>query len=251
MEENPWDQIVEGWMAFNNSGRNIHRDYLNLPAFLSALPSPEKNSIGLEIGGGEGTLARKLASLGYSIHSTDISPKMILEARKIESETILGVKYSVENAEHLSFSSQSFDFAIAFMCLMDMRHPDKCIQEIFRVLKPRGYFQFSSIHPCFASTPHSKHVYNEHGEKIARETGRYNDEGLTPIKWNYAPIPEFTSFHHHLTLSHWIMLGIQTGFVLEYISEPYATPEIIEQCPHLEHTVTVPDNILMRFRKNR
>ncbi|MHA1672085.1 MAG: hypothetical protein ACTSYI_00530 [Promethearchaeota archaeon] len=92
-------------------------------------------------------------------------------------------------------------------------------------------------------------MYNEHGEKIARETGRYNDEGFIPVRWNYPPIPEFTTYHNHLTLSHWIMLGIQAGFVLEYISEPYATPEIIEKCPHLEHTVTVPDNILMRFRK--
>ncbi len=249
MEENPWDQIVEAWMAFNNSERNKHRDFLNLPAFVSAMPPPEKNSVGLEIGGGEGTLARKLASLGYFIHSTDISPKMIQEARKIESESKLGLEFSVENAEHLSFRSQSFDFVIAFMCLMDMNHPDKCMHEIFRVLKPRGYFQFSNVHPCFASTSHSKHVKDEAGVKIAREVGKYNEEGLTPVKWNYPPLPEFTTFHHHLTLSHWIMLEIQAGFVLEFISEPYATPEIIKECPHLEHTVTVPDNILMRFRK--
>ncbi|MHA1675017.1 MAG: class I SAM-dependent methyltransferase [Promethearchaeota archaeon] len=128
MEENPWDQIIEGWMAFNNSGRNKHRDFLNLPAFISAMPPPEKDSVGLEIGGGEGTLARKLASLGYSIHSTDVSAKMIQEARKIESESKLGLKFSVENAQHLSFGTQSFDFVIAFMCLMNM-HLRKLVRE--------------------------------------------------------------------------------------------------------------------------
>ena len=81
------------------------------------------------------------------------------------------------------------------------------------------------------------------------EIGNYNETGLNLVKWHYPPEPEFTTFHHHLTLSQWIILALNQGFNLEKIDEPYATPEIVEKCPHLEHTITVPDNIIMRFRK--
>ncbi|WP_457557523.1 hypothetical protein [Candidatus Harpocratesius sp.] len=46
------------------------------------------------------------------------------------------------------------------------------------------------------------------------------------------------------------MMGINAGFLVEYITELYATYEIIDQCPHLEHPVIVPDNLIIRFRKN-
>ena len=162
---NPWNSAVDAWIAFNQSGKNIHRDFLNLPAFVSSLPSPESSKIGLEIGGGEGTLARYLTTLGYRLHSTDFSSQMIEEARRIESESPLNIQYSLENAEKLSFSDDVFDFAIAFMCLMDLHHPDQAFSEIFRILKPEGYFQISIIHPCFGSPSHRKHVLNPQGKK--------------------------------------------------------------------------------------
>ncbi|MHA1519569.1 MAG: class I SAM-dependent methyltransferase [Promethearchaeota archaeon] len=248
-DPNPWNSAFRSWLAFNKSGRNIHRDYLNLPAFITALPSPEPSTLGLEIGGGEGTLARKLTALGYKLHSTDFSSRMIEEARRIESESPLGIQYSVENAEKLSFSDNSFDFAIAFMILMDLHYPAKAFSEAFRILKPGGYFQISMIHPCFGTPGHRKHLLDSNGKKIGVEVWRYNEEGLNPVKWNYPPEPAFTTFHHHLTLSHWIMFALRAGFKLEHIDEPYATPEIIEVCPHLKHTVTIPDNLIMRFRK--
>lgn len=246
---NPWNAAFKSWIAFNQSGRNRHRDYLNLPAFVAALPSPVSSELGLEIGGGEGTLARHLTKFGYKIQSTDFSAQLIEEARRIETESPLHIQYGVEDAEKLTFSDETFDFALAFMCVMDLHHPDQAFSEIFRVLKPGGYFQVSIIHPCFGSPFHRKHVCDAQGKKIGVEIGQYNKEGLNPVEWHYPPEPAFTTFHHHLTLSHWIMLALNHGFKLEHMEEPYATPEIVEQCPHLEHTITVPDNLILRFRK--
>jgi ubiquinone/menaquinone biosynthesis C-methylase UbiE len=250
MSENLWNSAVKFWLEFNNLGKNVHRDFLNLPAFINTLPKSREYEYGLEIGGGEGTLARKLHELGYRFISTDLSPRMIEEAKRNELQNPRGIQYSVENGESLSFPDNNFDFALAFMCLMDMSYPDRCFSEIYRVLKPGGYFQFSIIHPCFASPPHRKHVYNDKGEKKGVEIGKYNEESMYPIKWNYPPHPEFTSFQHHLTISHWLMLGVKAGFSLEYLEEHYATPTIVKECDHLKHTITVPDNFLVRFRKN-
>ena len=251
MTENLWNSAVKFWLEFNNSGKNVHRDFLNLPAFINILPKPRKDEYGLEIGAGEGTLARKLHELGYHFIATDLSPQMIEEAQRNEQENPKGIQFKVENGELLSFPDNNFDFAIAFMCLMDMSYPDRCFSEIYRVLKPGGYFQFSIIHPCFASPPHRKHIYGEKGAKIGVEIGKYNEERMYPIKWSFPPHSEFTSLQQHLTISHWLMLGVKVGFYLEFIAEPFATPMMVKECAHLKHTITVPDNLLVRFRKKK
>ncbi|HEX6710470.1 MAG TPA: methyltransferase domain-containing protein [Rubrobacter sp.] len=38
-------------------------------------------------------------------------------------------------------------FATAFMSLMDI--PERVLAEVFRVLRPGGFFQFSIGHSCF------------------------------------------------------------------------------------------------------
>ena len=244
-----WDTFVEQWEDFNNSGKNVHRDFLNLPRFVEILPSNSPGSQGLEIGGGEGTLARVLAEKGYRLLSTDFSPNMIALARKKEAQNPLGIQYAIENAEQLSFSDENFDYVLAFMCLMDLKHPKLAIKEAYRVLKPGGYFQISIIHPCFASQPHHKHIVDANGETIGLEVGRYYDEGIQNVEWNLTETIKVTSFHNHLTLSHWLSLLIETGFRLEYIEEPHADDEIVKLCPHLKHTIIEPDNLLIRVRK--
>ncbi len=246
---NDWDLVVEDWDLFNSSGKNVHRDFLNLPKFIEALPPYKKDTIGLEIGGGEGTLARSLTKKGYRLISTDFSKKMVQLACKKEIQEPLEIKYQIENAQSLSFSNNSFDFVISFMSLMDMQYPDKVFKEIYRILKPGGYFQFSILHPCFGSPPYHKHVKNDKGEKIALEIGRYNEEGFQELSWMIHNNILFKTKHNHITLSNWIMLIISSGLILEYIKEPYADEAIIKVCPHLKHTVTVPDNMLIRVRK--
>lgn len=248
-ESNPWELFAQAWIAFNDSGQNLHRDFLNLPRFLQVLPNISSNAKGLEIGCGEGTLARKMTLEGYQLDACDIAEILIRNAQEKEHENPLGISYFVENAEKLSFPSQSYDYVVAFMCLMDVEDPQKAISEAFRVLKSGGFFQFSIVHPCFATAPHRRHVTNSQGEKIAVEIGNYTQEGKVPVKWRYKNLPPFDTFHNHKMISSWIMMALECGFSLEFISEPYADETIVEDCPHLVHTITVPDNLIMRFRK--
>jgi ubiquinone/menaquinone biosynthesis C-methylase UbiE len=41
------------------------------------------------------------------------------------------------------------------MSLMDIPETERVLAEIFRVLRPGGFLQFSISHPCF-ETPHRK-----------------------------------------------------------------------------------------------
>ncbi|WP_371802168.1 class I SAM-dependent methyltransferase [Candidatus Lokiarchaeum ossiferum] len=248
-EPSKWEEIAAEWISFNESGKNIHRDFLNLPRFVEALPSLEIGMKGLEVGCGEGMLARKILTDGINLDACDISPVMINHARKKESQESHHITYFVENAEHLSFPENSYDFILAFMCLMDMDHPEKAIQEAYRVLKPGGFFQFSIVHPCFASSSHRKHVRDANGVSKAIEIGNYTSEGKVVVNWNNGSLKGTQTFHNHKMLTTWMMYGINAGFILEFLDEPFANSEILQKCEHLVHTISVPDNLIVRLRK--
>ena len=55
----------------------------------------------------------------------------------------------------LPFEGASFDFAVAFMSLMDIPEMERVLAEVYRVIRPGGFLQFSIAHPCF-SPPHRK-----------------------------------------------------------------------------------------------
>src|SRR5215208_5238509 len=62
--------------------------------------------------------------------------------------------------------------ATAFMSLMEIPETERVLAEVFRVLKPGGFFQFSITHPCF-DTPHRKNLHDETGYTYAMEVGDY------------------------------------------------------------------------------
>src|SRR5205823_11844323 len=75
---------------------------------------------GLDIGCGEGSNTRELARLGARMHAIDVAPTFIRHASEAERAEPLGVTYLVADGTDLPFASGSFDFATAFMSMMDM-----------------------------------------------------------------------------------------------------------------------------------
>jgi hypothetical protein len=58
------------------------------------------------------------------------------------------------------------------MSLMDIPETERVLAEVFRVLKPEGFFQFSIAHPCF-DTLHRRNLRDESGYTYAIEVGDY------------------------------------------------------------------------------
>ena len=72
------------------------------------------------------------------------------------------MRYGRASVAELPFEDAGFDFAVAFMSLMDMPEVERVLAEVFRVVRPGGFLQFSIEHPCF-TTPHRKTLRDEHG----------------------------------------------------------------------------------------
>jgi ubiquinone/menaquinone biosynthesis C-methylase UbiE len=170
-----WEANAETWTRHARAGYDIYRDALNTPAFLDMLP-PIHGLFGLDIGCGEGSNTRKLVRLGATVHAIDVAPTFIRYARDAERVEPLGIAYLVADATDLPFSSGSFDFATAFMSMMDMADHGAALCEAARVLRPGGFLQFSILHPCFVP-PHRRVLTEPNGST------RAIDQAIKPPTW--------------------------------------------------------------------
>jgi Methylase involved in ubiquinone/menaquinone biosynthesis len=205
---------------------------------------PEVSGLsGLDVGCGEGTNTRKVAELGAKMSAIDIAEGFIEYARETEKESPLGVEYRVADARELPFRDGTFDFATAFMSMMDVMDPGKVLREVRRVVRPGGFFQFSILHPCFAP-PHRKVLRHPDGKAYAIEIADYYVAGRHHEQWYFSQttddekktVKPFQVPYIHLTLTMWVELLDSVGFRLKRFGEPKADAEAIRKCPELQDT---------------
>lgn len=102
----------------------------------------------LDIGCGTGRTTIPLCQSGYKVLGIDITPEMIQNARKIAKIKNLGIVYEVGDATQLKYANDSFDNAIfsnnGFGQIPGHGNRLNAIKEIYRVIKPDGYFIFTS-----------------------------------------------------------------------------------------------------------
>lgn len=92
----------------------------------------------LEIGSGTGEFSGTAISTGASVILTDISGKS-LEAAKYRFKQNKNFKVMIADMENLPFESEKFNMVLSAGSLSYGNHK-KVREEIFKVLKPNGYF---------------------------------------------------------------------------------------------------------------
>ena len=134
-EEKYWAKRVEGY-----NKTNWVKDEKFIDTFLGMLPNQKFASI-LEVGIGTGVVAEKMVEKFGSLRGIDISPDMI---SKIENPKIAA---TVGYAHNLKFENNTFELIYMRNVIHYIDHPEKAFAEIYRCLKPDGYFLFSQVIP--------------------------------------------------------------------------------------------------------
>jgi len=251
-----WDENADAWTKLARAGCDVYRDHLNTPAFFDMLPNV-KGLLGLDIGCGEGHNTRLLAEHGARVTAIDISKAFIQHAKQLEEQESLDIGYQVASAVELPYTAAAFDFVTGFMSFMDIAETGALLAESYRVLKPAGFLQFSITHPCF-DTPHRRNLRDEKGLTYAIEVGRYFENLQGDIaEWLFgaAPpqaregLPNFKVPRFTRTISQWLNLLIETGFLLERIVEPRPSDQAVRECPDIQDAQVVAYFLHIRVRK--
>lgn len=251
-----WEANAATWTKHVRAGYDIYRDALHTPAFMEMLPDI-KGLNGLDVGCGEGANTRSLARAGANMTGIDIAPTFVRHASEYEEKESLGIRYLTADALHLPFDNAQFDFASAFMSMMDMPQQGDVLKEIFRILKPQGFFQFTILHPCFVP-PFRKTIRNEDGKVTAVLVADYfADIDGSVETWWFSSLPQeereqsqpFNIPRFHRTLSEWIGLINAAGFILEASVEPMASEELAAQEDVVADTRVTPIAWIVRLRK--
>ena len=150
----------------------------------------------LDMAGGTGDIAFRMAAQGASITVSDINQDMLdVGIERAMEQGIDGLVWSRQNAEVLSFGDRFFDaYTIAFG-IRNVTHIDKALAEAHRVLKFGGRFfclEFSTTEwPGFKEVydAYSHHLVPKIGQAIAgdAESYRYLIESIR----RFPPMPKF------------------------------------------------------------
>ncbi|WP_404714009.1 bifunctional demethylmenaquinone methyltransferase/2-methoxy-6-polyprenyl-1,4-benzoquinol methylase UbiE [Sphingomonas sp. MMS24-J13] len=125
----------------------------------------------LDLAGGTGDIAFRMAKHGAHVTVTDINPAMLDVGReRAVKKGIEGLEWGVENAETLSFSDSQFDAVTIAFGIRNVTHIQQALGEAHRVLKRGGRFfclEFSTtLWPGFAD------VYDFYSHKIVPKLGK-------------------------------------------------------------------------------
>jgi SAM-dependent methyltransferase len=136
-----WEAVAGEWSAWaRKPGHDSYWRYHKQP-FFELLPPPGRLTI--DIGCGEGRVARDLKAIGHNVIAVDASPTMVRFAK--EADPLMPV--IVADAARLPFDDGIADLAIAFMSLHDVDDMPAAVREASRVLGAGGAFCLAIVHP--------------------------------------------------------------------------------------------------------
>lgn len=103
----------------------------------------------LDIGCGAGRTTIGLYRLGYHlVEGLDLSEAMIVQARKINKDLNYDITFSMGDAACLDYDDETFNAALfsfnGIMQIPGRKNRIKALMEIKRILKPKGYFLFTT-----------------------------------------------------------------------------------------------------------
>ena len=125
----------------------------------------------LDLAGGTGDVAFRMARRGAEVTVTDINPDMLeVGIERAKRRGIEGLVWQEENAESLSFPDRSFEAVTIAFGIRNVTHVDRALAEAHRVLKTGGRFYCLE----FSQTrwPGFREAYSRYSRTLVPRIGR-------------------------------------------------------------------------------
>jgi len=236
MADSLWDRHAQWWIDGFTGGVDPEYEEQIIPLAVAELGGGGRV---LDVGCGDGQVARALAATGCSVTGIDPTARNLEVARERGG----GPEYVEGAADDLPFLDANFDAVVACLVFEHIDDVDAAIAEVARVLRPGGRFAFFLNHPLL-QTPGS---------------GWIDDHMIDPPEqyWRIGPylvetesIEEVEMGVHirflHRPLSRYVNTMSENGLVLERMVEPEPPEGFLARAPEYPLARTVPRLLYMR-----
>lgn len=190
---NSWHTNANAWIdIIGNNGIESRRLITN-KAIIDAVNNHHPATV-LDIGCGEGWLAKELAGRGMGVTGIDVVPELIESAQqKVKGHFIVGSYEDIAN-DHVQFN-QLFDAIVINFALIGKESTKQLLASLPRLLTTGGKLFIQTLHP------HSRKESGDYttGWKTGSWTG-LGDQFTQPYEWYFR------------TLEDWLQLLQQSGF---------------------------------------
>ena len=132
---------------------------------------PQPGEAILDMAGGTGDIAFRMAARGAEVTVADINQDMLdVGIERAMERGITGLSWSCQNAEELTYPSRQYDAYTIVFGIRNVTHIDKALAEAHRVLKFGGRFYCME----FSSTdwPGFREIYDLYSHKVMPRIGK-------------------------------------------------------------------------------
>jgi ubiquinone/menaquinone biosynthesis C-methylase UbiE len=234
-----WDEHAQWWIDGFTNGADPEYVEQIIPLAVEELAG---RTHVLDLGCGDGQIARALASQGSEVLGVDPTQLHIDIARERGG----GPRYLLGGATEIPANDNTFDAVVACLVFEHIDQMDEAMTEVARVLKPQGQFSFFLNHPLL-QTPGS---------------GWIDDHIIDPPEqyWRIGPyLVETESIEEvekdiyirfiHRPLSRYVNALIANGLSLERMVEPSPPAGFLARAPEYALAHTVPRLLYLRSVK--
>ena len=233
-----WDEQAEAWIRWARTpGHDDYYHLYNLPRFLELVPAPGR--LTLDVGAGEGRLARVLRDLGHRVVGVEPSRALARAAHEAEPE----IPMTQGNGAAIPIANEVADLVVCFMVLQDVDDLVGVARELARVLARDGVVCAAIVHPMVSSgffDPDEPLLY----------VGRYLDVMRNEFAMERDGVP-FTFHSAHRPLEDYSRAFEAAGLVIEAIREPRFSDEHLDARPGLVRHRLLPNFLYFGLRKRR
>ncbi len=234
-----WDEHAQWWIDGFTDGADPEYVEQIIPLAVEELAGRHKI---LDLGCGDGQIARALAAQGSDVLGVDPTQLHI----DVAIERGGGPQYVLGGATNIPADDETFDAVVACLVFEHIDQMDEAMTEVARVLKPNGQFSFFLNHPLL-QTPGS---------------GWIDDHIIDPPEqyWRIGPyLVETESIEEvekdvyirfiHRPLSRYVNALLANGMSLERMVEPSPPAGFLARAPEYALAHTVPRLLYLRSTK--
>jgi len=231
--EAQWDRHARWWQKEHSAGADAEYEDQILPLVSRHLRGARRV---LDIGCGEGQVARRLAGDGAQVVGLDPTAGQI----EVACQRAGGPVYLRACAEALPCRDRSFDTVLVCLALEHVVAFESAIAEVARVLEPGGRFVLLLGHPLLQA-PGSAWIDDRILGEMYWRVGAY----LTDDRRFHEVAPGVELLLIHRPLSHYVHAMGQAGLLIDDMVEEAPAPRVIAQSWGFPEAATIPRVLLI------